>query len=220
LNKYVISDYYDGILLRQVQAMSKKAHDNGVNVDVMHDRFFRNNIGIQFTGVIHEYPSRDDEHFLGNKMFWQDHIYVTHYGLANQETLKRKAIGRNANLIYKNVRTYPKRVFARHYIMVDYWSQFITGHPTPDMTWLEKGMDIWHNDLKTCGDDWTTRLSLGVLQHFYSYCAQNGIAFKGKLPEKVAFQNGENGEMIDFYVVDPEEESDFFLKYLANFKRP
>ena len=220
LHKYIISDYYDGILLRQVQAMSKKAHENGVNVDVMHDRFFRNNIGIQFTGVIHEYPSRDDEHFLGNKMFWQDHIYVTHYGLANQETLKRKAIGRNANLIYKNVRTYPDRVFARHYIMVDYWSQFITGHPTPDMTWLEKGMDIWHNDLKKCGDDWTIRLSLGVLQHFYSYCAQNGIAFKGKLPEKVAFQNGENGEMIDFYVVDPEEESDFFLKYLANFKRP
>jgi len=220
LHKYIISDYYDGILLRQVQAMSKKAHANGVNVDVMHDRFFRNNIGIQFTGVIHEYPSRDDEHFLGNKMFWQDHIYVIHYGLANQETLKRKALGRNADLIYKNVKTYPKRTFARHYIMVDYWSQFITGHPNPDMTWLQKGMDIWHNDLKNCGDDWTTRLSLGVLQHYYAYCAENGIAFKGKLPEKVAFQNGTNGETIDFYVVNPEEESDFFLKYLANFKRP
>ena len=220
LHKYIISDYYDGILLRQVQAMSKKSHANGVNIDVMHDRFFRNNIGIQFTGVIHEYPSRNDEDFLGNKMFWQDHIYVLHYGLANQETLKRKALSRNADLIYKNVKVYPKRIFARHYIMVDYWSQFITGHPNPDITWLQKGMDIWHNDLKKCGDDWTTRLSLGVVQHYYSYCAQNGIAFKGRLPEKVAFQNGENGETIDFYVLDKEEESDFFLHYLANFKRP
>jgi len=220
LFKYIISDYYDGILLRQVQAMSKKSHANGVNIDVMHDRFFRNNIGIQFTGVIHEYPSRNDEDFLGNKMFWQDHIYVIHYGLANQETLKRKALRRNADLIYKNVRVYPKRIFARHYIMVDYWSQFITGHPNPDLQWLEKGMDIWHNDLKKCGDDWTIRLSLGVLQHYYSYCAENGIAFKGKLPEKVAFQNGENGETLEFYVVDKEEESDFFLHYLANFKRP
>jgi glycosyltransferase involved in cell wall biosynthesis/2-polyprenyl-3-methyl-5-hydroxy-6-metoxy-1,4-benzoquinol methylase len=220
LFKYIISDYYDGILLRQVQCMSKKSHEMGINVDVMHDRFFRNNIGIQFTGVIHEYPSRDDEHFLGNKMFWQDHIYVLHYGLANQETLKRKALGRNADLIYKNVRTYPNRVFARHYIMVDYWSQFITGHPNPDMSWLQKGMDIWHNDLKKCGDDWTIRLSLGVLQHYYSYCAINGIAYKGKLPEKVAFQNGDNGETIEFYVLNPEEESDFFLKYLSTFKRP
>ena len=199
--------------------MSKQSHTMGINVDVMHDRLFKNNIGIKFTGVVHEYPSRDDEHFLGNKMFWQEAAHVLHYGLANHELLKRKALGRNADLIYKNVRTYPDRIFARHYIMVDYWSQFITGHPNPDMTWLQKGMDIWHNDLKNCGDDWTIRLSLGVVQHYYSYCAINGIAYKGKLPEKVAFQNGDNGETIEFYVLDPETETDFFLKYLSTFKR-
>jgi glycosyltransferase involved in cell wall biosynthesis len=220
LFKYTLSDYYDGILLKQKQCMSKQSHEMGINVDVMHDRLFKNNIGIKFTGVVHEYPSRDDEHFLGNKMFWQDTVYVLHYGLANQEMLKKKALGRNAELIYKNVKTYPNRVFARHYIMVDYWSQFITGHPKPDMQWLQKGMDIWHNDLKKCGDDWTIRLSLGVLQHYYSYCAINGIAYKGKLPEKVAFQNGDNGETLDFYVLNPEEETDFFLKYISTFKRP
>ena len=219
LFKYTISDYYDGILLKQRQCMSKASHEMGINVDVMHDRLFKNNIGIKFTGVVHEYPSKDDEHFLGAKMFWQDSAYVLHYGLANQEMLKKKALGRNADLIYKNVRTYPNRVFARHYIMVDYWSQFVTGHPNPDLTWLQKGMDIWHNDLKNCGDDWTIRLSLGVVQHYYSYCAINGISFKGKLPQKVAFQNDVNGETLEFYVLEPEEETEFFFKYLSTYKR-
>jgi hypothetical protein len=102
--------------------------------------------------------------------------------------------------------------------MVDYWSQFVTGHPKPDMQWIDKAMNMWHNEMKNCGDEWTIRLCMGVVQHFYSYCAVNGIAFKGKLPEKVAFKN-EDGEELEFYVLNPEEETDFFLKYLSQYKR-
>jgi glycosyltransferase involved in cell wall biosynthesis/2-polyprenyl-3-methyl-5-hydroxy-6-metoxy-1,4-benzoquinol methylase len=218
LFKYILSDYYDGILLKQKQCQTVQGHEMKINVDVMHDRLFKNNIGIKFTGVVHEYPSKDDEHFLGSKMFWQDTSYVLHYGLANQEMLKRKSLGRNSDLIYKNVRTYPNRVFAKHYIMVDYWSQFVTGHPKPDMQWIDKAMNMWHNEMKNCGDEWTIRLCMGVVQHFYSYCAVNGISFKGKLPEKVAFKN-EDGEELEFYVLNPEEETDFFLKYMSQYKR-
>jgi glycosyltransferase involved in cell wall biosynthesis/2-polyprenyl-3-methyl-5-hydroxy-6-metoxy-1,4-benzoquinol methylase len=216
LFKYITSDYYDGMLLKQKQCMSLDSHKMGINVDVMHDRLFKRG-KIRFTGVVLEYPSKDGEHFLG-KMFWQDYAWILHYGLANHELLKRKSIGRNSDLIYKNVRTYPDRVFAKHYILVDYWSKFITDHPKPDFTWLERGMEMWHKELKNCGDDWTIRLSLGVVQHFYSYCAINNIAYKGKLPEKLAFQNV-NGEVIDFYVLDEETERDFFFKYLSTYKR-
>lgn len=217
LQKCIISDYYEVVLLKQKQCMTLQSHEMKVNVDVMHDRLFRRG-GIRFTGVVHEYPSKDDEHFLGDRAFWQDKAYILHYGLANQEMLKKKSLGRNSDLIYKNVRTYPNRVFAKHYILVDYWSQFITNHPTPNVEWLQKGMDMWHDELKTCGDDWTIRLSLGVVQHFYSYCAINGLAYKGKLPEKIAFQN-DGGEVVEFYVLNPEEETEFFLKYISEFKR-
>lgn len=214
--KYITSDYYDGLLLKQKQCMSLDSHKMGINVDVMHDRLFKRG-KIRFTGVVHEYPSKDDEHFLG-RMFWQDYAWILHYGLANHELLKRKSIGRNSDLIYKNVRTYPDRVFAKHYILVDYWSKFVTDHPTPDFSWIERAMELWHNELKTCGDDWTIRLSLGVVQHFYSYCAVNNIAYKGKIPEKLMYQNV-NGEVIDFYVLDEDTEREFFFKYLSTYKR-
>jgi glycosyltransferase involved in cell wall biosynthesis/2-polyprenyl-3-methyl-5-hydroxy-6-metoxy-1,4-benzoquinol methylase len=216
LYKYLTSDYYDGVMLKQRQCMSKQSHDSGINVDVMHDRLFKKG-QIRFTGVVHEYPSKDGEHFL-SKMFWQDHAWILHYGLANMELLKKKSLSRNSDLIYKNVRTYPNRIFAKHYILVDYWSRFITDHPTPDLSWLERAMNMWHSELKTCGDDWTIRLSLGVIQHFYSYCAVNGIAYKGNLPQKVAFKNTED-EVVEFYVLDPVEETDFFLKYIATYRR-
>jgi glycosyltransferase involved in cell wall biosynthesis/2-polyprenyl-3-methyl-5-hydroxy-6-metoxy-1,4-benzoquinol methylase len=218
LYKFINSDYYDGCLLKQKQCMSKQSHDMGINVDVMHDRLFKRG-SIRFTGVIHEYPSKNDHDFLGDKMFWQDYAWVLHYGLANQNTLKKKSIGRNANLIYKNVERYPNKIFAKHYILVDYWSQFITGHPNPDLRLLEQGLNYWHEVLEPCGDDWTIRLSIGVVQHFYSYCAVNGLAYKGKLPEKVAFQNPNTNEVIDFYVLHPETETDLFFKYLSTFQR-
>lgn len=216
LHKYLTSDYYDGIMLKQRQCMSKQSHDSGINVDVMHDRIFKKG-QIRFTGVVHEYPSKDGEHFLG-KMFWQDQAWILHYGLANMELLKRKSLSRNSDLIYKNVKTYPDRIFAKHYILVDYWSKFISDHPTPNLSWLERAMNMWHTELKNCGDNWTIRLSLGVVQHFYTYCAVNGIAYKGVLPNKVAFKNTE-GEVVEFYVLDPEEETDFFLKYISTYRR-
>lgn len=216
--KFLLSDYYDGLLLKQRQCMSKHSHEMGINVDVMHDRLFKRG-DIRFTGVVHEYPSKNDHDFLGDKMFWQDYAWILHYGLANQSTLKKKSLGRNADLIYKNVRVYPDKIFAKHYVLVDIWSQFITGHPNPDLRLLEAGLNYWHEVLEPCGDDWTIRLSIGVVQHFYSYCSMNGIAYKGKLPEKVAFQNGQNGEVIDFYVLHPEEETELFFKYLSTYKR-
>ena len=219
LYKFLTSDYYDGLLLRQSQCMTKKSHENGINTDVMHDRLFKNNIDIKFTGVVHEYPSKNDHDFLGDKMFWQDYGWILHYGLANQSLLKRKSISRNADLIYKNVHKYPDKIFAKHYILVDYWSQFITTHPNPNLNLLDLGLGYWHEVLKTCGDDWTIRLSIGVVQHFYSYCASNGIAYKGKLPEKVAFENPNTNKPLEFYVLHPEEETELFFKYLSTFQQ-
>lgn len=216
--KFITSDYYDGLLLKQKQCMSKQSHEMGINVDVMHDRLFKRG-QIRFTGVVHEYPSKNDHDFLGDKMFWQDYAWILHYGLANQNTLKKKSIGRNAELIYKNVRVYPDKIFAKHYIIVDYWSQFITGHPNPNLQLLQDGLQYWHEVLKPCGDDWTIRLSIGVVQHFYSYCAINGIAYKGKLPEKVAFKNEDNGAIVEFYVLNPEEETEMFFNYLSKYER-
>lgn len=217
LFKFITSDYYDGCLLKQRQCMSKASHDMEINVDVMHDRLFKRG-DIRFSGVVHEYPSKNDHDFLGDKMFWQDYAWILHYGLANTATLKKKSIGRNAELIYKNVKVYPDKVFAKHYILVDYWSQFITGHPQPNLQLLQDGLDYWENVLKPCGDDWTIRLSIGVVQHFYSYCAINGIAYNGKLPEKVAFQS-DDGRVIDFYVLRPDEETELFFNYLSNYSR-
>ena len=219
LFKFLLSDYYDGLLLKQRQCMSEQSHKMGINVDVMHDRLFKKDVGIRFSGVVHEYPSKNDHDFLGDKMFWQDYAWILHYGLANQDLLKKKSLGRNADLIHKNVRVYPDKIFAKHYILVDIWSQFITGHPDPDLRLLEAGLKYWHEVLKPCGDDWTIRLSIGVVQHFYSYCATNKISNKGKFPERVAFQNGETGETIEFFVLNPEEETELFFKYLSTYKR-
>lgn len=217
--KFITSEYYDGLLLKQKQCMSKQSHEQGINTDVMHDRLFKNNIGIKFTGVVHEYPSKNDHDFLGDKMFWQDYAWVLHYGLANHSLLKKKSINRNADLIYKNVRKYPTKIFAKHYILVDYWSQFITGHPQPDLSLLDTGLRYWHEVLKPCGDDWTIRLSINVVQHFYSYCAINGIAYKGKLPEKVAFEHPYTKKQLEFYVLHPEEETELFFKYLSTYQQ-
>ena len=215
--KFIQSDYYDGLLLRQTQCQSKRSHESGVNVDVMHDRLFKRG-AIRFTGVVHEYPSKNDHDFLGDKMFWQDYAYVLHYGLAYTGTLKKKSLNRNSDLIYKNVRVYPDKIFAKHYILVDYWSQFVTDHPKPNMDWMKKALEYWHTVLKPCGDDWTIRLSIGVIQHFYKYCFINGIQVLGKLPEKKAFQNNQNGKLIEFFVID-EEETDLFFKYLSTYDR-
>jgi glycosyltransferase involved in cell wall biosynthesis/2-polyprenyl-3-methyl-5-hydroxy-6-metoxy-1,4-benzoquinol methylase len=215
--KFLQSDYYDGLLLRQTQCQSKKSHASGVNVDVMHDRIFKRG-KIRFTGVVHEYPSKNDHDFLGDKMFWQDYTYILHYGLAYTGTLKRKSLERNSQLIYKNVRVYPNKIFAKHYILVDYWSQFVTDHPKPNMEWLNKALEYWHTVLKPCGDDWTIRLSIGVIQHFYNYCFQNNIELNSKLPEKKAFQNNANGKLVEFFVID-EEETELFFKYLSAYDR-
>jgi hypothetical protein len=88
--------------------------------------------------------------FLGDKMFWQDYVYILHYGLAYTGTLKKKSLNRNSNLIYKNVRVYPDKIFAKHYILVDYWSQFVTDHPKPNMEWLNKALEYWNTVLKPC----------------------------------------------------------------------
>lgn len=216
--KFITSEYYDGLLFKQKQCMSKQSHDSGINVDVMHDRLFKRG-EIRFTGVVHEYPSKNDHDFLGDRMFWQDYAWVLHYGLANQSLLRRKSIQRNSDLIYKNVRKYPNKVFAKHYILVDYWSKFITGHPNPDLNLLDIGLKYWHEVLKPCGDDWTIRLSINSVQHFYSYCAANGIAYKGKLPEKVSFQHPYTNKLLEFYVLHPEEETELFLKYLSTYQQ-
>jgi hypothetical protein len=138
--------------------------------------------------------------------------------LAYTGTLKRKSLERNSQLIYKNVRVYPNKIFAKHYILVDYWSQFVTDHPKPNMEWLNKALEYWHTVLKPCGDDWTIRLSIGVIQHFYNYCFQNNIELNGKLPEKKAFQNNANGKLVEFFVID-EEETELFFKYLSAYDR-
>lgn len=215
--KFITSDYYDGIMFKQQQCMSKASHDSGINVDVMHDRLFKRG-KIRFTGVVHEYPSADDEHFLGN-MFWQQYGYVLHYGLANQELLKQKSLNRNSSLIYKNIATYPDRVFAKHYLMVDMWSKFITDHPDVNFAYAEEALRIWHEEMKDCGDPWTVRLCLSVVQHFYSYFAANQISYKGKQVEKVSLKNQHTNEVLEFFVLDASSETEMFTKYLSEYKR-
>lgn len=213
LFKYLVSDYYDGIMLNQRQCMTYQEHGLGTNIDVMHDRIFKRG-QIRFTGVIHEYPSKDGEHFLEN-MFWQKQASILHYGLANRQLLRAKSTTRNTELIYKNIKTHPTRVLAKHYLLGNYWSQFFNGHPNPDLSWIEAAMNLWNTELKYCNDDWVITVSLKVIQQFYSYCAYNKIGCQGKVPEKLAFQN-DNGDLLEFFVLDPRTETDFFLKYLGS----
>lgn len=214
LFKFITSDYYDGVLLKQQQCMTVMAHKQNMNVDVTHTRLFRNR-QIKFTGVIHEYPSKDGELHLA-KVAVQEAAFILHYGLANFTAGKVKAITRNSALIYKNVRTYPNRVFAKHYILVDFWSRFICGHPNPDLSIMQHGLAFWHSDLKNCSNDWGIRLSIGIVQQFYSYCAINNIEHNSGIPKQVRFKNADD-VVIDFFVIDPANETKFFLKYLSEF---
>lgn len=213
LFNYLVGDYYDGIMLNQKQCMTYQEHGLKTNIDVMHDRIFRRG-QIRFTGVIHEYPTKDGENFLAN-MFWQNQAAILHYGLANRQLLKAKATKRNNDLVYKNIKTYPNRILAKHYLLGNYWSQFFNGHPNPDFSYIEAAMKLWNTELKHCNDDWVITVSLKVIQQFYSYCAYNKIGYQGRIPEKLAFQN-DKGDLLEFFVLDPRTETEFFLKYLGS----
>jgi glycosyltransferase involved in cell wall biosynthesis/2-polyprenyl-3-methyl-5-hydroxy-6-metoxy-1,4-benzoquinol methylase len=204
--KFIISDYYNGVQVNQQQVQT--IHSTKVNFyhDIMQDRLFKKD-GIRFTGVIHEYPSKDGEKFLDN-VLCQHNAQILHYGFANRGKTSNKTMGRNTALIYKNVRTYPDRPFAKYYILVDYFNQLVSSNNTG---YVSDGYEYYIEHLKYCDDAWIMGMSAQIIQLIYQWCAERNVPVLGKELSYQAFEINDS-ERLDFFVRNPDEV-DYFLKY-------
>lgn len=104
LKKYLRSNQYSGYALKQhhmaVEPLAVIKTD-------MPCRLFRNNIGIQFFGLVHEHPERKLNEGVGNVTLISD-VDIMHTGYATED-IRRKRFERNIGLMAADREKYPTR---------------------------------------------------------------------------------------------------------------
>jgi glycosyltransferase involved in cell wall biosynthesis len=196
LFKFINSDYYDAVLVNQMQVCSRDRLDAlSVVSDESHPRLFKNN-GIKFTGIIHEYPSRDDEHVLA-KVVQHPNTVILHYGYCNINMIYDEKYDRNRELIHKYYKHYPERKIAKYYMLTDMVDSISI---TLRMEVIDKAYLWWKRELKNCGDNHIQKLCMRTLQEMFRRCYVNGNKVVGKDVEKYIWKVEDNERVI--YAID------------------
>lgn len=194
--KFIYSDFYNATLLKQMQVCSRDRLDAlSVVSDESHPRLFKNN-GLRFTGIIHEYPSRDDEHVL-DKVVEHPNSVLLHYGYCNINMIYDEKYDRNRALIHKYYKKYPDRMHAKYYMLTDMVDSISI---TLQLDVIDKAYLWWKKELKNCGDNHIQKLCMKTLQEMFRRCYVNGNKVVGKDVEKYIWKVEDNERVI--YAID------------------
>ena len=74
-------------------------------------RFFRNNKGIKFFGVVHEHPELELNKGIGHATIMSD-VSIAHYGYSTEE-VRRKRFERNIGLLIRDRQKNPDRMLGK-----------------------------------------------------------------------------------------------------------
>jgi len=106
MKKYLRQNQYDAYAIHQHHYSADPAQVIKTDLPC---RFFRNNKGIKFYGVVHEHPETEINEGAGNVMLLNDkECAISHDGYGTEE-IRRKRFERNFPLMIKDRETYPER---------------------------------------------------------------------------------------------------------------
>jgi glycosyltransferase involved in cell wall biosynthesis len=149
LHKYADSVLYHGYVIRQNHLMLDFKAEPDVPV-----RFFRNNKGYKFFGVIHEHCEDGMDNPIGPAMALPD-MDIAHYGYLNERKRREKCSGRNLELLAKDRKVNPHRklglvLLMRDYINLTNWDLESRRGAITDkaIEYLRTCVDVYVNELK------------------------------------------------------------------------
>jgi len=206
LVQFIISDYYNSILVHQKHCIVYG--DTNEYDSPYHDRLFKNN-GIYFTGVVHEYPTKDEGWI--SKCLFQHISFIAHYGTINRPVRNEKIEDRYFDLIVKNYKQRPNFTMAQYYYMGLLCS---ICQNRGDLSKLEEIFDLWFNKIIPTEDSWLLKNSFNFIQSLYQTLYINEVI---NLPfgtlEKRQFEN-ELGKTIEL-IASSDSEFQLFLDIIS-----
>lgn len=135
-------------------------------------RLFRNGMGIQFYGVVHEHPEIEAGKAIPRAALRHD-VKFLHSGYVDEDT-RRARYMRNLPLLYRDVEKYPDRGLNKFLLLRDIAQGLMFEHEQTKGVVLEghreralKGIELYGKIL----DSDPTRMAIDCLQ-FYSHCVQ------------------------------------------------
>lgn len=135
-------------------------------------RLFRNGMGIQFYGVVHEHPEIEAGKAIPRAALRHD-VKFLHSGYVDEDT-RRARYMRNLPLLYRDVEKYPDRGLNKFLLLRDIAQGLMFEHEQTKGVVLEghreralKGIELYEKIL----DNDPTRMAIDCLQ-FYSHCVQ------------------------------------------------
>lgn len=152
----------ESVLFRQAHCLCQEDHE--WSSDQLHDRLFKRG-DIKFTGVVHEYPTKDGLHYLTDSVF-QNQCYILHFGLANLKTKGWKSVVRNGPLIEKNLRLNPDSPVAHYYMLALQWSKFV--FDMDNTQYVNEAFKIWDDYFSSKGP-WAQAMAIETLQRFMQH---------------------------------------------------
>lgn len=150
-------------------------------------RLFRNRMGIQFYGVVHEHPEIEAGKAIPRSALRHD-VKFLHSGYVDEDVRRARYV-RNLPLLYRDMDKYPKRGLNKFLMLRDIAQGLMFEHEQTRGQVLEghqdraaKGIALYERIL----DEDPTRMAIDSLQ-FYSHCVQTmGAGFEAEVNYSVA----------------------------------
>jgi glycosyltransferase involved in cell wall biosynthesis/2-polyprenyl-3-methyl-5-hydroxy-6-metoxy-1,4-benzoquinol methylase len=187
LMQFITSDYYDSILIKQ-RSCVVIGDDISKHDDSHHDRLFKNKKGIEFTGVVHEYPCFENKDWIKKGLF-QDISFIAHYGTINKYQRHERITNKYLDLIIKNYNTFPNRLIAQYYYFGLLCTKLIESGKLTD---LQVIFDFWFNIFIESKDLWILKKCFPFIQDAYKSLYINKVDLKDKIIEVREFENKDN----------------------------
>lgn len=113
--KYLRHNIYNGYSIRQHHFSAQPPSAFKPDLPI---RLFRNHMGIQFYGVVHEHPETEMNGGVGESTILAD-VDIAHDGYLT-EAGRRKRFDRNIQLMFKDRQKYPDRLLGKFLMMRDW----------------------------------------------------------------------------------------------------
>jgi glycosyltransferase involved in cell wall biosynthesis/phospholipid N-methyltransferase len=183
---FITSGYYDSILIKQRSCIAIGDSFNEFD-DTHHDRLFKNQ-GIEFTGVVHEYPCFENNDWIKKGLF-QDISFIAHYGTINKYQRNERITNKYLDLIIKNYNTFPNRPIAQYY----YFGLLCTKlKESGNLEKLDNIFYFWENIFIPSKDLWILKKCFPFIQDVYSSLYVNKVPLKNKQINVREFENSKN----------------------------
>lgn len=213
LRKYLRNSQYSGYSIKQhhfsVQPLGVLQTDLPVRV-------FRNHIGVQFYGIVHEHPEVEMNKGVG-KAFVLPDVDIAHHGYDTEETRRRRFM-RNIELMQRDRQENPDRILGKFLWIRDIAQsiQFAleSGAEVNEGMYVQatEGITLWR-DLMDCN----TRMAQEALK-YYSFLVsiarpEKALDYSFSVDAKPAGMiNGEDPDVYKGTFFDKEHATAFFKK--------